>query len=177
MQAVYHAAQDCIAFTGANPLAKRDFNVIVVHGHGSEWRKIKRYIQQAGFTARVLDEEYKAGVILNRWRNLVWDEIHCAVIVMTRDDRIASQRYRARQNVIFELGYCFGAFDSLDDDGSYTAEDAIIVVAEDGVERFANIDGLTTIQFRKGQLGRQRKVFVSAIQAAFQQGQTFYPEL
>ena len=42
--------------------------------------------------------------------------------------------------MVFELGYRFGAFDSLDDRGIYTANDALVIVAENGVELFSDID-------------------------------------
>jgi predicted nucleotide-binding protein len=156
---------------------KKDFNVVIVHGHSKEWKKLKSYVKEAGFTPRILMEEYRAGVIFNRWRDTVWDEVHCAVILMTKDDKVAAGTHRARQNVVFELGYCFGAFDSLDENGGYTAEDAIIVLAEEGVERFADIEGLTTIQFKGGRLGRRKGTIKAALVAAYELAQNFYGEL
>jgi hypothetical protein len=46
---------------------------------------------------------------------------------------------RARQNVVLEVGYCFGAFDSLPDKASYKRKNELIIVAENVVELFALI--------------------------------------
>ena len=69
-------------------------------------------------------EEYKAGVIFNRWR-----------------------------------------------------DDAIIVIAEEGVELFADVAGLTTINFQKGRLGKRKKLIMAALRAAYEQAQNFYDDL
>ena len=69
------------------------------------------------------------------------------------------KKYRARQNVVFELGYCFGAFDSLDDRGIYTANDALVIVAENGVELFSDIDGLKRIDYEKAGLVAEKKKY------------------
>ena len=59
--------------------------------------------------------------------------------------------------MVFELGYCFGAFDSLDDRGIYTANDALVIVAENGVELFSDIDGLKRIDYEKAGLVAEKR--------------------
>jgi predicted nucleotide-binding protein len=54
-----------------------------------------------------------------------------------------------RQNVVFELGYCFGAFYRLPNIARYKPKHALFVVAEKGVELFADIDGLTRIEYKR----------------------------
>ena len=133
-------------------MSKSDFNVVIMHGRGTAWKAVNRLIESAGYRPRVLMLEPGGGTIFDRLRDVVWDEIHCAVIVLTGDDAGTRGRRRARQNVVFELGYCYGAFDSLPDDAEYSAEDAVIVVEETGLESFADIHGLRTIRFRKGRI-------------------------
>jgi len=157
-------------------MAKSSFNVLVLHGHGRDWMKVRSFVQEAGYTARVMKEQVVGGVLFNRFRSLVWKKAHCAVVVMTRDDTVGAgeKHYRARQNVVFELGYCFGTFDSLDKKARYKAEHAVIVIEEEGVERFANIEGLLTIQFKPGQLEAQRAMVLKALRRAFNRAKDFY---
>lgn len=124
-------------------------NVAIMHGRSEEYKKIKKMVYNLGFKPRVLVDEYQADTILENFRNLIWDEIHCVVILLTGDDFTIENKKRARQNVIFELGYCFAAFDSLKKNNYYSTKDAIIVIAENDVELFANIDGLKKIIFEK----------------------------
>jgi predicted nucleotide-binding protein len=95
---------------------------------------------------------------------------------MTRDDKVGKTA-RARQNVVFELGYCFGAFDSLDDRGKYLAEDAVIVVAETGVEWFADIEGLMRIEFKRHRLADEKDAILKNLKSAYKKARKFYPEL
>ena len=73
---------------------------------------------------------------------------------MTKDDKV-DRKYRSGQNVVFELGYCFGAFDSLDDRGKFMTERAVIPIVEEGVESFATLEGLQRIEFESGALDEQ----------------------
>jgi predicted nucleotide-binding protein len=158
---------------------KAKFNVLVLHGHGDEWKTIQQYVEECGFTARVLMQEPANGVLFNRFRDVVWDDIHCAIVLMTKDDRIAGRKrsFRARQNVVFELGYCFGAFDSLPDHGDYEATNAVIVVEEEDVERFANIEGLVAIRFAPDRLSDQKARIVQALEYAYKKAKSFYDDL
>jgi predicted nucleotide-binding protein len=161
-------------------MAKRQkFNVLVLHGHGDGWQTIQEYVQECGFTARVLMQEPANGVLFNRFRDVVWYEVHCAIVLMTKDDRIAGRKgsFRARQNVVFELGYCFGAFDSLPDDEDYEATNAVIVVEEEGVERFANIEGLVAIRFAPDRLSDQKDRITQALEHAYKKAKAFYEDL
>ncbi|HNP21154.1 MAG TPA: nucleotide-binding protein [Panacibacter sp.] len=153
------------------------FNVIIMHGHSDEWKKIDKMLGDLGFTARVLIREYTANTIFEHLRDIVWDEIHAAIILLSCDDLTTGQKYRARQNVVFELGYCFGAFDSLDDRGIYTANDALVIVAENGVELFSDIDGLKRIDYEKGRLGRRKKEIQEAITHSYKKASQYYREL
>ena len=53
---------------------------------------------------------------------------------------------------------------------------AIIVIAEEGVELFADVAGLTTIQFERGRLGKRKRFIMEALTAAYQQARKFYED-
>jgi predicted nucleotide-binding protein len=158
-------------------MPKKDFNVIIMHGHSDEWKKVDSIVKELEFTPRVLIREYTANTIFEHLRDIVWDEIHAAVIILSCDDLTSENKYRARQNVIFELGYCFGAFDSLDDRGVYTGNDAMIIVAENGVELFSDIDGLKRIVYEKGKLGRKKAELQEAVSKSYKKAKNYYREL
>jgi hypothetical protein len=155
-------------------MAKKDFHIAIMHGHSKAWQSVERWIQEAGYTPRVLMREYNAGVLFNRLRNTVWDDIHAVVVVMSTDDAMPNGGFRARQNVVFELGYCFGAFDSLDENGSYTAEDALVLLKEEGVESFADIDGLTYIAYKRTNLWRQKERFLQILNEVYEKASAHY---
>jgi len=96
------------------------------------------------------------------------------VVLLTGDDKLPKNKLRARQNVIFELGYSFGSFDMIDDSSSFKAENAIIVIEEDGIELFADIQGLTTIKFDRGKLSRKRQIIEQALLSSYDTAKTYY---
>jgi predicted nucleotide-binding protein len=89
------------------------FQVAIMHGHSKDYLEVKKMINECEFLPRILVEEYAADTIFENLRDLIWDDVHCVIVILTKDDEMLDGNKRARQNVIFELGYCFGAFDSL----------------------------------------------------------------
>src|SRR6516165_635262 len=96
----------------AGAVADKDrAKVFVVHGHDEGAREgVARFLEKIGLTAIVLAEQP------NRGRTIIEKFVDCArevgfaVVVLTPDDlggvaTDEAQKSRARQNVIFELGY------------------------------------------------------------------------
>jgi predicted nucleotide-binding protein len=81
---------------------------------------------------------------------------------------------RARQNVVFELGYCFGAFDSLPNIAPYKAKDALIIIAEKDVELFADINGLTRIEYESGKIGEKKKFIQDTVIRTYTKARKYY---
>lgn len=90
--------------------------VFVVHGHDDRYRlETARFIEQLGLEAVLLQEQPNTGrMLLDKFEdNATASDF--AVVLLTPDDRggtagtpSSKQRARARQNVIFELGYFIG---------------------------------------------------------------------
>jgi len=155
-------------------MAKSKFTVVLVHGHGRERQQLKSLIVEAGYSCIVLkDDVRKKGWLFDVWRDTIWDQAHAVVVLMTRDDKVGA-RFRARQNVVFELGYCFGAFDSLDPRATYDALDAVIVVAERNVELFADIEGLMRVEFVGGALSDRKGEILAKLKRAYKKAKRFY---
>lgn len=71
---------------------------------------------------------------------------------MSPDDKLETGNYRARQNVLYELGYCQGVFESYYDD-EYDFEPAI-VVKEKSIDfrDVSDLLGLETLEYADGQI-------------------------
>ena len=116
--------------------------VFVVHGHDPRgWRhQVARLIERATpLKAIILHEQANAGrSILEKFEEHA-QRAAFAVALFTGDDSGApaggEERPRARQNVVFELGFFFGLLGR--------ARTAILI--EDGVERPSDIHGLVYI--------------------------------
>lgn len=155
-------------------MSKKNFLVAIMHGHTADYSKLKNYVIECGYTPRILIEEYNAEIIFESLRNLVWEDIHCVLVLMTKDDEMKGGAQRARQNVVFELGYCFGAFDSLPDGASYEAKDALIIISEKDVELFADIDGLKRIIYESGKLEDQKELIKNALASSYKKAKEYY---
>lgn len=88
--------------------------VFIVHGHDGELKeKVARRLEQQGIEAIILSEQ------ANRGRTIIekieaYSDVHVAIALFTQDDIGAvkeekgNEKYRARQNVVFEAGYFMG---------------------------------------------------------------------
>jgi len=155
-------------------MAKKDFQVVVMHGHSKDYLEIKQIILECKFTARIMIEEYAADTIFENLRNLIWDDVHCVIVVLTKDDEMKDGSQRARQNVVFELGYCFGAFDSLPNEASYKSKDALVIIAEKEVELFADINGLTRIDYETGKLIERKEYIKAVLKESYEKAKKYY---
>ena len=90
--------------------------VFIVHGHDHETRDdVSKFVSNWGLTTTILDKQPNKGrTIIEKFEDCA-DEADFAIVLMTPDDVGASGKNRAdlkpraRQNVIFELGYFFGS--------------------------------------------------------------------
>ena len=145
-----------------------------MHGHSKDYLEVKKMVHECGFFPRILIEEYAADTIFENLRDLIWDDVHCVIVILTKDDEMLDGNKRARQNVIFELGYCFGAFDSLPGIASYKPKDALIVVAEKDVELFADINGLTRIEYESGKIEEKKDFIMECLKRSYKKAKNYY---
>lgn len=150
------------------------FQVAIMHGHSKDYLEVKKMINECEFLSRILVEEYAADTIFENLRDLIWDDVHCVIVILTKDDEMLDGNKRARQNVIFELGYCFGAFDSLPGIASYKPKDALIVVAEKDVELFADINGLTRIEYESGKIEEKKDFIMECLKRSYKKAKNYY---
>jgi len=115
------------------------FSVFISHGSSRLRNRIKRFIEEElSFATEVLVDRFKGTMIFDKLENDSWD-CDCAVIIMTPDDpQPGGKRFRARQNVVHEIGYLQGMFRD---------RELVVVLKEETVEWFSNINGLECIEF------------------------------
>jgi predicted nucleotide-binding protein len=88
--------------------------IFIVHGHDEGTREtVARFVETLGFKAVILHEQPNKGrTIITKFREEAAD-IGFAIVLMTPDDHGGKaggeSRPRARQNVVFELGFFIGA--------------------------------------------------------------------
>lgn len=90
-------------------------NVFIVHGHNEEMKQATaRFIEKIGLTPIILHEQASNGkTIIEKFTD--YSDVDFAIVNVSADDIGYSKKdnpekakYRARQNVIFELGYFIG---------------------------------------------------------------------
>ncbi len=155
-------------------MARENFNVIIMHGNKEEYKRIKHVVQNLDFTPIVLKETFDGQFLLEKIRHSVWEKAHCAIVIMSPDDVTKERKFRARQNVIFELGYCLASFDSIPDKYWYNA---VIVLKEKSVENLTDIGGMQYIEYTHEISDDQIAVLSDALNNTFIKASRYYDEL
>ncbi len=111
--------------------------IFLVHGHDNAAKfEVARFLLQQGFEVIILHEMPNSGrTIVEKFED--YSDVGFAVVLLTADDRGGSIKTetlqpRARQNVIFELGYFYGKL----------GRRRVCTLLEEGVEKPSDIDGV-----------------------------------
>jgi hypothetical protein len=139
------------------PPSRAPTKIFIVHGHDEGTRAIvKNFIEKLGFEAVVLHERPNRGrTIITKFQEEAAD-IGFAVVLMTPDDQggkagETATAPRARQNVVFELGFFYGALGAAH----------VVALVKGEVEKPSDFDGVVYISLNSGNwqtdLGRELK--------------------
>ncbi len=116
--------------------------VFIVHGHDEAAKyAVTRFVERLGLDAVVLDEQPSEGLTIIEKFEKHAGNVDFAIVLITPDDVGASiqekndLRLRARQNVIFELGYFFHAL----------GRKAVCALYKEGVELPSDIYGVVYV--------------------------------
>jgi predicted nucleotide-binding protein len=128
--------------------------VFIVHGHDDGVREtVARFIETLGFKAIILHERPNKGrTIITKFREEAAN-VGFAVVIMTPDDHGGkageTTRPRARQNVVFELGFFIGSLGA----------DKVAAMLKGDIERPSDFEGVVYISIDhanwKTALGRE----------------------
>lgn len=119
--------------------------VFIVHGHDGELKeKVARTLDQLGLEPIILHEQADGGRTIIEKFEANAEDCRFAVILLTADDygqskeeRTAANepKLRARQNVVFEMGYFMGRL----------GRARVVVLLDNGVEKPGDIDGFVYV--------------------------------
>lgn len=136
-------------------------SVFLVHGQDSAAENITaRFIEKLGLSLIILHEQPSQGrTIIEKFQD--YSDVAFAVVLLTPDDRgglaslpYESQSQRARQNVIFELGFFIGKL----------GRKRVCALYSEGVEIPSDYSGVVFIKFDEG--GAWRLTLGKEIKAA-----------
>lgn len=122
--------------------------VFVVHGHDDAAKQgVARFIEKLGFEAIILHERPNKGrTIITKFREEAGG-VGFAVVLMTPDDvggavpfLAGRMKPRARQNVVFELGFFIGAL----------GPDRVAALIKGNIDRPSDFDGVVYISLENG---------------------------
>jgi len=117
--------------------------VFIGHGHSQAWRDLKDHLkEQHGYPVLAYETGARAGHSIRDILESALSSSDFAVLVMTGEDENEDGGLRARQNVVHEAGLFQGRL------GFSRA----IVLMEEGVESFSNIEGIEQIRFKRGSI-------------------------
>lgn len=112
--------------------------VFIVHGHNNEIKiDVARTLEKLGLEAIILHEQADGGkTIIEKFEENAFD-VGFAVILLTADDEGKAKhetdyKDRARQNVVFEMGYFMGKL----------GRDRVLLLLDKGVEKPGDLDGI-----------------------------------
>lgn len=112
--------------------------VFIVHGHNEAVKeKVARFLEHLKLDPIILHEQPDKGqTIIEKFENNS-NDVNFAIILLTADDvgmakTETDYKQRARQNVIFEMGYFMGIL----------SRSHVFMLLEDGVEKPSDMDGI-----------------------------------
>lgn len=108
--------------------------IFIVHGHNEGVnQEVARTIEQLGLKSIILREQSNSGqTIIEKFESHA-NNVNFAIILLTADDKTNEDgKYRARQNVIFEMGYFMGAL----------GRKHVMCIRQEQVETPSDIDGV-----------------------------------
>lgn len=135
--------------------------VFIVHGHDEVLKNaVKQFLSQLGLRPIILHEQPNRGrTIIEKF--IDHSDVAFAVVLLTPDDKGGSSmvprqklRYRARQNVILELGYFLGRLGRAN----------VAAIYDESVEMPSDYEGVLFLPF--DERGRWRRLLVKELRAA-----------
>ena len=129
--------------------------VFIVHGHAESVNSdVARTIEKLGLKSIILREQPSTSrTIIEKFESYAKD-VNFAVIILTADDKVEGEDgFRARQNVVFEMGFFMGAL----------GRKNVLCLLQENVEKPGDIDGVVYVPLDKA--GHWRFSLVQELQA------------
>jgi Predicted nucleotide-binding protein containing TIR -like domain len=125
------------------PIEVPQLVVFLGHGRDQQWRDLKDHLHEVhGYEVAAYEVGARAGHVIRDILEEMLEKSSFAILVMTGEDETSDGKLRARQNVIHETGLFQGKL------GFSRA----IVLVEEGVEDYSNLQGIQGVRFSKGNI-------------------------
>lgn len=117
--------------------------IFIGHGRSPVWLQVKSFLEDA-LELKVIyfESESRAGKFIGPILEKLLAEANFAILILTGEDETATGSVRARQNVIHEVGLF----------QSKLGFSKAILLKQEGVEDFTNVDGLQYIPFAENRI-------------------------
>lgn len=136
--------QESIEVSDESGATKGSSKVFIVHGHDEAAKlKVARFVEQLGLEAVILHERLDSGQTIIEKFERESHGVGFAIVLLTADDVGSTKdsttglNPRARQNVVFELGYFIGKF----------GRSKVAALREPTVEMPSDYSGIVDIEF------------------------------
>jgi predicted nucleotide-binding protein len=117
--------------------------IFIGHGGEKDWNELANHLNyKHGFQIEAYEAGARAGHTIRDILESMLENSSFALLVMTGEDLMADENIRARQNVIHEVGLFQGRL----------GFNRAIMLVEEGIEDFSNMDGIQQIRFSKGHI-------------------------
>lgn len=125
------------------PAATPSLVIFVGHGRSPLWRDLKDHLHEKhGYKIQAYETGARAGHTIRDFLEEMAAKSSFAILVLTAEDEQGDGGYRARQNVIHEAGLFQG----------HLGFARAIMLLEEGVEEFSNVQGVQYIRFARGNI-------------------------
>ena len=116
-------------------------NIFIVHGHDDKAKlEVTRTIEKLELNPIILHEQANGGKTIIEKFEANSSEAGFAIVILTCDDKVGDEKFRARQNVVFEMGYFIGKL----------GRENVALLYENGVELPSDINGLVYLILDEG---------------------------
>lgn len=118
-------------------------SIVIGHGRDSAWREVKDYLHdQLGFSVDAFEMEPHTSETIPQIIASLGADSNMAILVLSGEDKTDAGTFRARQNVIHELGKFQEKF----------GNKRTIILVEKDVEVPSNISGLIRLDYKRGHI-------------------------
>ena len=136
----------------------RKGRVFIGHGRDKQWRELKDHLHDKhGLDVEAYEIGARAGLTVQEVLDEMLTNSSLAVLVLTGEDEDAQGKMHARENVVHELGLFQGRL------GRRRA----IILLEEEVQEFSNIQGVNQIRFKKSGIGEAYGDVLATIRREF----------
>lgn len=116
----------------------RKLNIFIGHGRKNDWNELANHLNyKHGYSIEAYETGARAGHTIRDILESMMESSSFALLVLTGEDLVNENGLRARQNVIHKAGLFQGRL----------GFNKAIMVVEEGVENFSNVDGIQQIRF------------------------------